>query len=298
MLIQMIFNPHSGHGRGGKKYPEILEKLKKAGHTVIPHRTLYRFHASEIIQQLNLYETDAILAVGGDGTEYEVLNGVMNNPGKKMPPIGIIPVGTGNSFARDLNMYSMDDGIKAVLQRKTKLVDVISFITNNQKFFFVNNMGFGFVADVSKSAEPIKKIGHAAYGITVVTETLKMNTHKLTLNIDGKIYKYDEALFCYFCNSISVAGTMLISPNSVMDDGVMEIVVLDKISRRGLLKTFPKIFKGTHIGIPEITIYQGKHIIAETEPEKFCNPEGEIFGVTPLELEILPKTASFFYLEK
>ncbi len=298
MLIQMIFNPNSGHGRGEKKYPEILKKFRDAGHTVIPHRTLYRSHASEIIQQLNLYETDAILSVGGDGTEYEVVNGVMNNPGKKIPPIGIIPVGTGNSLAKDFNMYSMDDGIKAVLQKRTRIIDVLSFITNNKKYYFVNNMGFGFVADVSKNAEPLKKIGNSAYAITVVTETFKLNTHKLKLNIDGKIHTHDEALFCYFCNSVTVGGNMLISPNSVMDDGVMEILVMDKVTRRELLGLFPKIYKGTHIDHPAITIYQGKHIIAETDPEKFCNPEGEVFGVTPLEVELLPKTLEFFYLEK
>ncbi|MEA1987175.1 MAG: diacylglycerol kinase family protein [Candidatus Marinimicrobia bacterium] len=298
MLIQMIFNPHSGHGRGGKKYPEILKKLKDAGHTVIPHRTLYRNHASEIIQQLNLYETDVILSVGGDGTEYEVVNGVMKNSGKKVPPIGIIPVGTGNSLAKDFNLFSMDDGIDAVLQRKSKAIDVLSFITNNKKHYFVNNMGFGFVADVSKNAEPLKKLGNVAYSITVITETLKMNTHKLTLNIDGKIHKHDEALFCYFCNSVTVGGNMLISPNSVMDDGIYEILVMDKVTRRDLLKTFPKIFKGTHINHPAITFYQGKKVTVETEPEKFCNPEGEIFGVTPLEVDILPKALSFMYLDK
>jgi YegS/Rv2252/BmrU family lipid kinase len=298
MKIQLIFNPHAGRGRGMKSYPEIHKALRKAGHEVIPHRTIYRFHATEIVKSLNLYETDILVSVGGDGTLFEVVNGLMNNPGKKIPPIAVVPVGTGNSFVKDLNIFTMEEGIKSIIRNVSRPVDVVSFTAENSQYYFINNLGFGFVADVSVSSEPMKKrgLGYTAYALGVLREVTRLRSHELTLDIDGKKYHH-KANFCYFCNSIWVGGNMKISPNSVMDDGEIEIMVLNEISRRELLKTFPKVFKGTHITHPSVVVYRGKHVKASTIPEKFCNPDGEIFGVTPLEVMVLPSALQFCTLE-
>jgi len=298
MKIQLIFNPHAGRGRGMKAYPEIRKRLQEAGHDVIPHRTIYRFHATEIVKSLNLYETDIILSVGGDGTLFEVINGLMNNPGKKIPPVGVIPVGTGNSFVKDLKIFNLEDGIKAVNRNISRPVDIISFTTENSLYYFVNNLGFGFVADVSVTSEPMKKrgLGMTAYAMGVLVEISRLKSHELTLEIDGQIYHHN-ANFCYFCNSVWVAGNMMISPESILDDGEMEIMVLNSVTRRDLLKTFPKVFKGTHLSHPNVIVYKGKHVKASTKPEKFCNPEGEIFGVTPLEAKVLPSALKFCTLE-
>ncbi len=296
MKIQLIFNPHAGRGRGMKTYPEIHRLLKEAGHEVIPHRTIYRFHATEIVKSLNLYETDTIISVGGDGTLFEIVNGLMINAGKKIPPVGIIPIGTGNSFAKDLKIFTLEDGIRAVKRNISRPVDIISFTTENSLYYFVNNLGFGFVADVSLSSEPLKRLGYTAYAIGVLKEMTRLRSHELTLEIDGKKYHH-KANFCYFCNSVWVAGNMKISPTSRLDDGEMEIMVLNQITRKEMLKTFPKVFKGTHIKHPSVKIYRGKHVKASTIPAKFCNPDGEIFGVTPLEVKVLPSALQFCTLE-
>lgn len=279
-----------------KTYPEIRKRLLDAGHDVIPHRTIYRFHATEIVKSLNLYETDTIISVGGDGTLFEIVNGLMNNAGKKIPPVGIIPIGTGNSFAKDLKIFTLEDGIRAVKRNISRPVDIISFTTENSLYYFVNNLGFGFVADVSLSSESLKRLGYTAYAIGVLKEMTRLRSHKLTLEIDGKKYHH-KANFCYFCNSVWVAGNMKISPNSRLDDGEMEIMVLNSVTRRELLKTFPKVFNGTHLSNPNVIVYKGKHVKASTVPEKFCNPDGEIFGVTPLEVSVLPSALQFCTLE-
>lgn len=295
MKIQLIFNPHSGHGKSGKRFPEVLKRLREAGHEVVPHRTLYRSHASEIVKNLNLHETDALLSMGGDGTAYEVLNGIMTNPGKNVPPIGIIPVGTGNSFAKDLNIFSFEDGMRAVQEERRRPADVMQFTTDHTNYYFINNLGFGFVADVSLWAEPYKRIGDTAYALSVLRQTLGLKSFYVKMEIDGRIVEHD-ANFVYFCNSVWVAGNMQISPNSKFDDGLVEVLVLNSISRKGLLKVFPKVFSGTHIDHPNVQVYQAKHVKVVTEPQKFCNPDGEIFGVTPLEVKVLPSTVRYFYL--
>ncbi|MCK5519785.1 MAG: diacylglycerol kinase family lipid kinase [Candidatus Marinimicrobia bacterium] len=295
MKIQMIFNPNAGRGRGAKAYPEIIKKLRDAGHEVIPHQTLYRFHAIEIVKNLNLYETDALVSVGGDGTSYEVLNGLMNNSCKKLPPIGIIPVGTGNSFSKDLNIASWEDGIKAINEENHRPVDILSYKTEGNEYFFVNNLGFGFVADVSISSEPIKRIGMTAYALGVLYEIAKLKSMHVELEIDGNKYEH-EVNFIYFCNSVWAGGNMKISPNSKFDDGLVEILVMKSATRKELLKLFPRVFSGTHMDHPKVKVYQGKHIKVTSDPVKYCNPDGEIFGVTPLEVKILPNIARYFSL--
>jgi len=297
MRIQLVFNPHSGRGRGRKMYPRIIGALRNAGHEVIPHQTLYRWHAQDIVRNLNLYETDALVVAGGDGTGYEALNGLMNNPAKKLPPLGIIPVGTGNSFPKDLNIYTMEDGINAVLGGLSRPVDVLSFLNEGEEYYFINNMGFGFVADVSIASEPIKKLGITAYAMGVIWQTARLKASDVLLNIDGEEYRH-RANFVYFCNSVWVAGNMKISPDSIFDDGLVEVMVLDEVSRGELLKVFPRVFSGSHITHPSVTVYRGKHITVESDPVKYCNPDGEIFGVTPLEVKVIPDTVHYFHLEK
>jgi diacylglycerol kinase (ATP) len=295
--IQLIFNPHSGRGKSLKMFPKILKRLRDAGYEVIPHRTMYRFHATEIVKNLNLYETDALVSLGGDGTAFEVLNGIMNNPEKNVPPIALIPVGTGNSFVKDMNIFTVEEGIQALLQGKHRPADVVRFTTDHTPYYFVNNLGFGFVADVSLWSEPYKKMGQTAYAMGVLREMLRLKPIHVTMEIDGKKVEHD-ANFVYFCNSVWVAGNMKISPNSHFDDGLMEVMVLNAIDRPELLKTFPKVFNGSHIDHPSVKVYQAKHVKVSSEPQKFCNPDGEIFGVTPLEVKILPGMVRYFYLEK
>ncbi|MDZ7821628.1 MAG: acylglycerol kinase family protein [Candidatus Marinimicrobia bacterium] len=176
MIIQVIYNPHSGGGRGRKLSPVIIQSLGQNGHMTIEHCTLYHKHATEIAKHIDLNRCDAIVVIGGDGTVYEVLNGLMRNKtSEKRPPLGMIPVGTGNSFAKDLNMYHWKDGIVAVKKGMTRHVDIMKFITEGTAFYSMNSIGFGIPADVSVRANKFKKIlGKWAYTISAASEIMKI----------------------------------------------------------------------------------------------------------------------------
>ena len=290
MNIQLIYNPNSGGGRGDKLYPHILKALRDLGHTVTPYRTLYRFHATEIAKHIDANACDLVLAAGGDGTLYEVLNGIMQNTSSKEHPLyGLIPVGTGNSFSVDLNMKTWTDGVKAVAGGKSRAIDVMEFITEGDKYYSINAIGFGLVADVSYLGNKMKKfIGKTAYTVGAVAEILKFKPQKTKLEVDGTVYEYDSVL-TNFSNTVILGGNMKISPNSIMDDGIIECLVLEDMPKKDLLKVFPMVFEGKHLSVPQFKVYPGKHFKVWSDPPKICNPEGEIFGVTPLELRVLPK---------
>lgn len=296
MNFQVIYNPNSGKHRGEKLSPIIIDALKRAGHKVTTHRTLHRLHAQDIAKHLDFSSIDAILSIGGDGTAYEVLNGIMRNSSDTHPIFGIIPVGTGNSFVKDLGMKKWEDGLKAVLAGKTQEVDIVRFKTEGETNYFMNALGFGLVADVCIFADKIKKVmGSSAYTVGTLREIVKYKPHHTKLTVDGEVYEY-EGVFTNFSNSSIIGGNMKISPFSIIDDGIIEAVILEDMPKPDIIKAFPTIYDGQHLKNPNIKVFRGKHFRVETDPPKYCNPEGEIFGVTPLELDVLQKELKYFTL--
>jgi YegS/Rv2252/BmrU family lipid kinase len=290
MNIQLIYNPNSGGGRGDKLYPFVLKALRDKGHTVVPYRTLYRFHALEIAKHLDLNACDLILSTGGDGTAHEVLNGLMQNTSSnKHPLFGIVPVGTGNSFSRDLNFNNWKDGVQAVSEGKTVEVDIMKIITDKEPHYSMNCTGFGFVADVNVSANKIKKfIGKTAYTVCAVLEILRFKPHKCKIEVDGVVHEYNGVL-TNFSNSVWIGGNMKISPTSIINDGIIECMILRDLPKSKLMKVFPKVFDGSHLSVDEFEIFRGKHFKAWSDPVKVTNPDGEMYGVTPLEITVMPK---------
>jgi diacylglycerol kinase (ATP) len=290
MNIQMIYNPNSGGGRGDKLYPLILKALRDKGHTVTPYRTLYRFHATEIAKHIDANACDLMLAVGGDGTAHEVLNGIMQNTSSdKHPLFGLIPVGTGNSFSQDLNFKNWGDGLRAVEGGNVVDVDLLKIISNEALHYSMNCTGFGFVADVNILGNKMKKfIGKTAYTVGALIEIMRFRPHKCKIEVDGVVHEYNGVL-TNFSNSVWIGGNMKISPNSIINDGIAECLVLEDLPKQKLLKVFPKVFDGSHLSVDEFKVYRGKHFKVWSDPIKLTNPDGEIYGATPLEITVMPK---------
>ncbi|MEA2076967.1 MAG: diacylglycerol kinase family protein [Candidatus Marinimicrobia bacterium] len=298
MKIQLVYNPHSGGGRGDNLAPLAIKALQDAGHQVTEHRTLYHDHATEIVRHLDLNTCDALVSVGGDGTMYEVLNGLIKNEKvKTYPTFGIIPVGTGNSFSQDIGMRTWRDGVTAISEAKKKQVDVIKFTTEGEDYYSLNCIGFGLPTDVCVYGNKYKKfLGKAAYTASALIEIMRFKPFHTKLEVDGVEHEFDAAL-ANFSNSTIFGGNMKISPNSVIDDGLIELIILNNCKKGEIIKALPTLYTGNHLSNPHIKVYQGKHFKVETFPEKTCNPEGEIFGVTPLEVIVLPKKVELFVKE-
>ncbi len=298
MKIQLVYNPHSGGGRGEELAPLAIKALIDAGHDVIDHETQYHDHATEIVKHLDLNDCDTLVSVGGDGTMYEVLNGMIKNEKvKNYPPLGIIPVGTGNSFSQDIGMKTWRDGVKAILKGKKKAVDVMKFNTEGDDYYSINCIGLGLPTDVCINGIKYKKVfGKSAYTVSALVEIMRYKSFHTKLEVDGILHEFDAAL-ANFSNSTIFGGNMIISPNSVIDDGLIELIILNNCKKGEIIKALPTLYTGKHLSNPHIKVYQGKHFKVETFPEKTLNPEGEIFGVTPLEVSVLPKKIEMFVKE-
>ena len=293
MKIALIVNPHSGGKKGEKLLPFVEKEL--SSHSIDYHTyiSLYHEHILKITSELKLKQYDAVIALGGDGTNFHVLNGLLSSfKPKKIPPIGIIPVGSGNSFAKDLNIHTFEDGIRSIVENNPKWIDVCSFTQAKKKFYFVNLIGLGFVTDVAKTAQKFKYFKDFSYIIGVFYRTINLKFHYMELEIDGKILS-GENCFVEFCNSRFTGGNMLMAPDARIDDGFMDIIIAGKFSRTSLLTTLPKIFKGTHINHPLVRHFRARKAKIKTWPNKTLLPDGEIFGATPTTINVHHKMIQY-----
>ena len=294
MKIALIANSRASGISEERLLPELENKFKKHHIAFDLLRTQYHGHAIQLVKHLSMREYDAIVSMGGDGTNFQVLNSVLKYHGdSEIPPLGILPCGRGNSFARDLQIFSSKDGIDALRRQTTRAVDVCQFSQSQTAHYFVNLMGLGFVSDVAKTASRFKWAADLSYVIGVFYRLMGLTFHQMTLDIDGEIIS-GQNCFVEICNSKYTGGNMLMAPEAAIDDGLFDAVVVSPLSRVSLLATFPKIFNGTHGQNRAVRYIKGKSATVYTEPQKSLLPDGEIFGSTPTEITILPRLVNYF----
>ena len=294
MIIALIANPCAGGGKGSRIIPWVENNLSQNGIDYRIFITQHHAHAMEIASRLEPARYDGVVSVGGDGTNFHLLNGLLkNNRPESLPPVGIIPVGSGNSFALDLDIGSTEDGLRALVRGRTRPVDVCRFDQTGESWYFINLAGFGFVTDVAQTAHRLKRCGDFSYVLGVFYRLMGLRFHRMQLTLDGQRFDADNC-FVEFCNSRYTGGRMLMAPEARIDDGWFDVVVAGPLSRISLLTTFPKIFKGTHAENPAVRIYRAKRAEVFTDPPKALLPDGEIFGSTPTQITIHPQMIRYF----
>lgn len=289
MKVLLIFNPFAGHGRAKKILPQVESEFIKYNIEFELQLTDYPEHAVELTKKANLKSYDAVVAAGGDGTLFEVINGYYLNKTRKKIPLGILPVGTGNAVARDLELHvsKWKEAIKIISEMKPRKLDVGKFTSHGQSYYFLNILGLGFVADVTKTAKKLKIFGNVSYSLGVLFHILFLRSHKITITLDGKEFKRDN-IFVEVSNT-TYTSNFYMAPNAEIDDGLLDITLLGKMGRIGLLKAFPKVFTGEHIHLPEVETFKAKKINITADPAKVLTPDGELMGITPVEIECLHK---------
>ncbi len=296
MKIALIANPASG---GRRRYPRIMaavqQRLASAHIDVDVYPTEYHGHIRSIVNGLSLNRYDAVVMMGGDGTNYHALNQLISHFGSPLPTLGIIPLGRGNSFARDLGVVSIDTALEAICRGNTRPVDVCSYLQGETIYYFVNLMGFGFVTDVARTAAHFGWVGDISYVIGVFYQLVGLKAHAMMLDIDGRRFTENNC-FVEFCNSRYTGGAMLMAPDARIDDGYFDAVILKASSRFFLLRAFPKIFSGAHVHLPAVSVIRGQRASVVTRPSKTLLPDGEIFGTTPTTVKVLPRLVRYFSL--
>ncbi len=297
MKLLLIYNTQAGGKRSGKNLPDVLNYFSEKKIDVDLIQTDYSWHGIELVKNADLAKYDGVVASGGDGTLFEVLNGYYQNPSKEKPPIGILPNGTGNAFAKELKLQSFEwqKAIDIIATNKLKKIDVARLVTEGKTYYFINVLGVGFVADVGGTVEKLKGLGELSYLLGVLYQIAFLKSSKMTLEIDGQKME-KEAVFIEIANTRYTGSTFIMAPDAIIDDGYLDVVLANKASRTKILKLLPTIFKGEHVLDEKVDVFKAKRIRIETDVPKGLIPDGELFGSTPIEIECLKQDVSFFWV--
>ncbi len=250
-------------------------------------------HVTELAAEAAGRGQSPLVLVGGDGTLFEAVNG-MAGAGRFLS-VAQIPVGTGNSFIKDLGIESVEDGLRALTGGRTRVVDLGRVRSPAGEYHFVNLVGAGFVANVASRAGSFKLFGELAYTIGVLLELILLRAVPCRLTADGK-ESVRDAHFIEVCNSRKTGGQMIMAPSAEVDDGLFDVVIARAMSRRTLLKLFPLIFTGEHVKDPHVETFRCSRISVSFDPPQKVTPDGEILGSTPLEIEVVPRALEVFCL--
>jgi diacylglycerol kinase (ATP) len=295
LKLLIIFNPNSGYGRSVKKLADIRLKFENLGIVTRYMPTSYSGHGIELVADTDLSEFDGIIAAGGDGTVFEVLNGLYRHPKSARKPLGLLPIGTGNAFARDLDLQpgAWPEAIDLLRKERTCQVDVGFVKAADKSFYFLNILGMGFSVDAGLSAQKLKGLGNTAYTLATLWQVLKLKSFPLVMEINGEI-RHSDNVFVTISNTRYTGTHFLMAPAAIIDDGLLDVTSLQNLSRRRLLQLFPTIYSGRHVEYPEISNFKTASIKIHSPEAMLLSPDGEFCGHSPAEITCLQQDLEIF----
>jgi diacylglycerol kinase (ATP) len=285
----IIFNPTAGAGRSAKALQKIEQHLKSKNKEYIVLETKYKEHATELSRSAVGKGYDGILSVGGDGTLLEVAQALKGTD----EILGVIPAGTGNDFREAINVPT--DAVEAldvILSGKSKRIDI--GLINGSKYF-MNIAGTGFDVEVVKNTNKVRRIftGSLAYYLGIVMSTFFFKDLKLKITMDGKTIER-TVLLISVANGKSFGGGINVSPNSDVQDGLFNVIILNRVKKRRILIELPKLQHGQLDKIDVAEQFTCKEITIDCDKKQTFNIDGELMGETPMTLSVVPGSINVF----
>ncbi|MET3697831.1 YegS/Rv2252/BmrU family lipid kinase [Bacillus oleivorans] len=289
-MYYFIVNKVSGNGRALKVWSQIEKILQNEEISYSVFFTERPKHATLLVQEMIHKENvTAIVAVGGDGTVQEVINGLVGTN----IPLGIIPAGSGNDFSRGLFVpLNHDKALQRILTGTPKIIDI--GLVNSTYFCTVTGIGFdGEVAQKTNASQYKKllnyvRLGQISYIFSALNVLIKYKPADISLIVDNKLYKIPKVWLIAVANFPFYGGGIAICPEAKNNDGVFDICIVQGMSRLEFLRVFPLAFKGKHTNSPYIKIIRGKEIIIDSQSPLVIHGDGEMIGQTPAQIKIEP----------
>ena len=291
--VLIIYNPVSGTKSNKAIISQLLNYYKLNNINYFLLKTEYKNHAKKFCANNSLAGYDDLIVCGGDGTFNEVINGVVINKNKKIPRLGFLPGGTGNSFMHDLNAVDPNKAINKIIKNNSDTLDILKLTYNNKTIYSFNIVGWGLVTDILILAEKMRFLKSIRYNVASLFYILTAKGKKIKFIIDNnKIYN-EKYLFILICNTIHTGKGMKAAPKAKFNDGQLDIVsVKSQISFFQLIKLFTKIFTGKHIHSPFVDYINAQTINLIPENNEVLNVDGDARGGTPVKIEILKNKLS------
>ena len=284
-------NPVAGGGRTRKLLGPALERLQAGGLEVNVAETHASGDATQIAREAYGRGVRNFIAVGGDGTSYEIVNGLFPQAlGAERPTLGFLPLGTGNSFLRDFTDRGVEYAIESLLARRSRPCDVMRLRHRTGIIFFINLLSMGFSADVATlRARRFSAWGEIGYQAAIFLTLARFNRRPFPVRVGGA-QGFDErpCLFLTFNNSKFTGGTMMIAPQAEINDGQVEYVRWGPIGRLGLIRNLPGLYDGTHVEHPLAERTGSQRIEFKLDAPVDVMVDGEVLTLHCEEIDVLP----------
>ncbi len=292
-----IVNPAAGGGRSARLAGPALARLREAGIGVNVIASTGPGHAIDLAREAYGQGYRRFIAVGGDGTAHEILNGLFSAgiPQRRIS-LGFLPLGTGNSFLRDFTTNGAESSLQAIIADHKRPVDLIRLTHAGGQTYSFNLLSVGFTADVGAlTNRHFKSLGHLGYLLGVLVRVAQLRRRSFTLRCDDdKDWDQRRCLFLAFNNSKYTGGTMLIAPNADSTDGLIEFVRWGPIHRLGLIRMLPKLYDGTHIHHPLASRRAVRHVEFNVPVPVDVMIDGEIATLECRSLDIVPAAVDIY----
>ena len=272
-----------------------LERLRAGGVAVEVAQTSAAGEATQIARAAYARGVRRFIAVGGDGTSYEVVNGLYPEAvAGERPTLAFLPLGTGNSFLRDFSDRGVEHAIESILSRRSQPCDVLRLHHKEGVIHYVNLLSMGFTADVATlRARRFSGWGELGYVVSIFLALARFQRRPFPLRLEGE-KKFDRrpCLFLTFNNSKFTGGTMMIAPKAEVSNGLIEYVRWGPIGRLGLIRNLPGLYDGTHIEHPLAECKTVRRVTFALDAPVDVMVDGEVLTLQCEELDVLPGALS------
>jgi diacylglycerol kinase (ATP) len=287
-----VVNPAAGGGRCGKMADAALARLRAAGIDLEIAQSTAPGQGIQLAREAYARGHRDFLAVGGDGTSYEIVNGLFpeaqNAP--EPPVLAFLPLGTGNSFLRDFTDRGKDHSEEAILAGRERSCDVLRMNHRGGAIYYINLLSMGFAADVAATRmRRFKGMGELGYLLALFTCLARLDRRAFPLRLDGQpSTDTRRCLFLTFNNSKFTGGKMMIAPRAEVDDGLIEFVRWGPIGRLGLLRNLHTLYDGTHLNHPLASRHAVRNIDFALDAPVDVMVDGEVLTLHCQRLDVLP----------
>jgi diacylglycerol kinase (ATP) len=282
--ILVIRNPASGRGRSARRWAEVAERFRSAGAAF--RETEGPGHATHLAKEAAA-GGGLVVAAGGDGTVAEVVEGLVGTSAD----LAVLPLGTGNDLARTLGFGTdIQAATTAALAGEPWTVDVYRWECGVRAGHGINVAGCGFDAVVAQRINHGYRWlrGTQAYVAAVLESLVRYQPARVRLAVDG-VEVDTTAMLVAVANAQSYGGGMRVAPAARLDDGLLDVVIVEGLSKVAFLRAFPQVFRGAHVDHPRVRVLRGRVVEVDADPGLPILADGELVGGSPARFEVVPR---------
>lgn len=292
---KLILNPVADMGRAWTVANDLRPIVAEYGH-VDWSGTVYPGHAVELARQAALDGYEMVVAVGGDGTVHEVVNGLMQAPAVKRPILGVVPVGSGNDFAHSIHVpMKSDHALLHSLRGDPSNVDIgLMTDEHGRREYFDNTVGVGFDAVVTIRSHKLPILRGFLMYLTAVIQTIILNHDPAHMQIQTDAESWEQGtIMLTVCNGPREGGGFLVAPDAKNMDGLLNYATVTRCSRLTMFRLVPEVMKGTHGRFKQVRLGAFKKLALTSDRPLYVHADGEIYtgfgsNLRSLTFEILP----------